>query len=142
MGKWTYAQKSHYNEFVESELENWVLMNQTTSKVDSNDKKMKIDGFILNKVVIGTVRRDQFLYTSLKFDYKFNSWLLQYFSLNFLIPPSLGSSFCFIPSFFFPLYHPHVEQIASIDPCPIKTFLKSLVIAIRQKITVQVSPPH
>ena len=48
-------------------------MNQTISKVDSNDKKMKIDGFILNKVVIGTVRRDQFLYTSLKFDYKFNS---------------------------------------------------------------------
>ena len=48
-------------------------MNQTTSKVDSNDKKMKIDGFILNKVVIGTVRGDQFLYISLKFDYKFNS---------------------------------------------------------------------
>ena len=43
-------------------------MNQTTSKMDSDDKKMKIDWFILNKVD----RRDQFLYISLKTDYKFN----------------------------------------------------------------------
>ena len=49
-------------------------MDQTTSKVDSNDKKMKIDWFNLKKIVIGTVRGDQFLYyISLKFDYKFNS---------------------------------------------------------------------
>ena len=37
------AQKAQYNEFVESRLENWALMNQTTTKVDSNDKKIKID---------------------------------------------------------------------------------------------------
>ena len=43
-------------------------MNQTTSKMDSNDKKMKIDWFILNKID----RRYQFLYISLKTDYKFN----------------------------------------------------------------------
>ena len=48
-------------------------MNQTTSKVDSNDKQMKIDWFILNKIVLNIVRGDQFLYISLKFDYKFNS---------------------------------------------------------------------
>ena len=48
-------------------------MNQTTNKVDSDDKQMKIDWFILNKIVIGTVRGYQFLYISLKFDYKFNS---------------------------------------------------------------------
>ena len=35
--------KTQYNEFVESGLENWILMNQTTSKVDFDDKKMKID---------------------------------------------------------------------------------------------------
>ena len=35
--------KPKYNEFIESGLENWALMSQTTSKVDPDDKKMKID---------------------------------------------------------------------------------------------------
>ena len=48
-------------------------MNHTTSRVDSDDNKMKIDWFILNKIVLSTVRGDQFLYISLKLDYKFNS---------------------------------------------------------------------
>ena len=52
-------------------MENWGLMNQTTSKVDFDDKKMKIDWFDIKKIVLGTVRGDQFLYISLKFDYKF-----------------------------------------------------------------------
>ena len=43
-------------------LENWDLMNQTTSKVDSEDKKMKIDWFNIKKIVLGIVREDQFLY--------------------------------------------------------------------------------
>ena len=54
-------------------MKNWALMSQTTSKVDLDDKKMKIDWFNLKKIVLGTVRGDQFLYISLKFDYKFNS---------------------------------------------------------------------
>ena len=37
---WTQAQKAQYNEFVEIELKNWVLMNWSTNKVGSNDKKM------------------------------------------------------------------------------------------------------
>ena len=36
-------------------------MNQTTSKVDPDDKKIKIDWFNLKKIVFDTVR-DQFLY--------------------------------------------------------------------------------
>ena len=64
------------NEFVESELENWILMNKITTKVDSNDKRMKIDKFKLKKIVLGTVWGGQFLNISLKFDYKYNSWLL------------------------------------------------------------------
>ena len=43
------------NEFVESELENWILMNKITTKVDSNDKRMKINKFKLKKIVLGTV---------------------------------------------------------------------------------------
>ena len=37
-------------------------MSQTISKVDSDDKKMKIDEFSLKKTVLGMVRGDQFLY--------------------------------------------------------------------------------
>ena len=35
-----------------------------------------------------------------------------------------------------------VDQIADLDTSPISTFLKSLGVAIRLKITVQVSPSH
>ena len=48
-------------------------MNQTTRKVDLDDKRMKIDKFKLTKIVLSTVRGDQFLYISLKLDYKFSS---------------------------------------------------------------------
>ena len=61
-GGWIQAQKVQNNEFVESELENQDLVNQTTSKVDLNDKRMKIDKFKLKKIVLDTVRGDQFLY--------------------------------------------------------------------------------
>ena len=60
-------------------------MNQIITKVDSDDKRMKMNKFELKKIVIGIVRGDQFLYISLKFDYKYNSGLLQCFSLSFSI---------------------------------------------------------
>ena len=33
---------------------NWALMNQTNIKVDPDDKKMKLDKFMVKKIVIGT----------------------------------------------------------------------------------------
>ena len=42
--------------------------------VDSNDNKVKIDWFYLKKIVIGTVRGDQFLYIILEVDYKYSSY--------------------------------------------------------------------
>ena len=48
-------------------------MDQITIKVNSDDERMKMNKFELKKIVIGTVRGDQFLYISLKFDYKYNS---------------------------------------------------------------------
>ena len=38
--RWTKAQKARNNKFVKNELENWVLMNQTSTIVDLDDKKM------------------------------------------------------------------------------------------------------
>ena len=60
-------------------------MSWTTKKVGSNHKNRKIDWFKLKEIVPNTVQEDQFLYVTHKFGYKFNSWLLQYFSLNFSI---------------------------------------------------------
>ena len=42
--------------------------------VDSNDNKVKIDWFYLKKVVLGTIREDQFLYIIFEVDYKYNSY--------------------------------------------------------------------
>ena len=61
-------------------------MNQTNIKVDLDDKKMKLDRFVVKKIVLGTIRGDQFLYLSFKFDYKVSSRFLQCFSLCFPIP--------------------------------------------------------
>ena len=33
-------------------------MNQTITKVDSDDKRMKIDKFKLKKIVLGTIQED------------------------------------------------------------------------------------
>ena len=49
------AQKAQHNKFVESELENWARMSWMANKVDSNDKNRKVDGFQLEKVVLGQV---------------------------------------------------------------------------------------
>ena len=48
-------------------------MNQITTKVDSDDKRMKIDKFKLQKIVLDTVQGDRLLYIAIKFDYKFGS---------------------------------------------------------------------
>ena len=39
-------------------------MSLTTSKVDPDDKKMKIDWFNLKKIVLDTIRGDPFFYIS------------------------------------------------------------------------------
>ena len=83
---WTLAQKAQNNEFVESGLENWVKMSWITNKVGSVDKNRENDWIKLEKIVLGIVRGDQFLYIPYKFDYKVGSWLLQCFSCDFSIP--------------------------------------------------------
>ena len=60
--EWTLAQKVQNNEFIESGLENWALMSYTTSKIDLDDMKRKVDWFELKKIVLGQVRGDQFIY--------------------------------------------------------------------------------
>ena len=109
--------------------------------MDLEDNKVKVKWIYLRKFVLGTIRRDQFLYILFEFGYIYN---FDCYSVSFSIlrSPSLGSSFLFILPSSFPFYPPHVKQIAGIDLCPISTFLKSLVVAVRLKITVQVSLSH
>ena len=103
-------------------------MSQIITKLDSDDKRMKIDKFKLKNIVINTVWGDQFLYTSHKFDYKFGFWLLQCFSLDFSNPRSLSliAFFLFYTTFLFHLHPPRTDQMVSVDTCPISIFLKSL----------------
>ena len=56
------AQKAQYNEFVESGSENQALMSWVTIIMDPDHNKVKINQFYLKKVVISTIRGDQFLY--------------------------------------------------------------------------------
>ena len=51
-------------------------MTQTNIKVDPDDKKIKLDRFVVKKIVLGTVQGDQFIYLSFRFDYKVSSRLL------------------------------------------------------------------
>ena len=76
-------------------------MSWITNKADANDKNRKMDWFQLKRTVLGTVRGDQFLYISNKFDYKSVFWLLQCFSLDFFSPPPP------IPLRFLTLYTSH-----------------------------------
>ena len=137
------AQKAQYNEFIENGLENYALMNWTTIMVGLDDLKAKINKFYPKKIVLGTIRGDVFLYIylSFEFDYKSSSC---YYSIFLLISQSLSSgySFSFILSSFFHLHPPCVDQVSGVDSCPINTFLKSLGVAVRLKITVQISFPH
>ena len=42
-GRWTWAQKTQNNEFVESGLENWVKADWIANTVGSKDKNKKMD---------------------------------------------------------------------------------------------------
>ena len=57
----------------------------------------------------------------------------------FFSPLSPRVFFLFYTLFLFHLHPPRVDQIIGVDPCPINTFLKSLGVAVRLKIIVQVS---
>ena len=44
--EWTSVQRAQNNKFVENELENWALMNQTNVEVDLDDKWMKLQVYV------------------------------------------------------------------------------------------------
>ena len=59
--------KSPNNEFVENWLKNWVLINQTNLRMDSNIEIMKKKGFVLEQIVLSKIRGGLFFYVVLKF---------------------------------------------------------------------------
>ena len=114
-------------------------MSWVTVTMDPIDNKVKIDWIYIRKIVIGTVREDQFLYILFEICFKYN-FDCHSVSFSILRSPFLRVSPLFYTIFPFHLYPPH--QIASMDPCPISIFLKSWIVAVRLKTTVQVSFPH
>ena len=102
-------------------------MSWTTSKMDSNDKKRKIDWFELKKIVLGEVRGDQFIYIYIYISSLITNSVLDCYNVFLLVSrsPSLIDSF-FYTIFPFHLYPPRAGQIFGVDTCLISTFLKSL----------------
>ena len=123
--KRSQVQRAQYNEFVESELENQVLMSWITVRMDLEDNKVKVDKIYLRKFVLGTVRGDQFLHIILEVGYRYN---FDCYSVSFSILRSLSLrvSLLFYTTFPFHLYPSHANQIVGVGPYPISTFLKSL----------------
>ena len=104
--------------------------------VDLDDLKAKINRFYLKKIVLSIIRGDVFLYISLLNLITSPIFVTIMFFYSSSDPPSLGYSFSFILSSFFHLHPSGVDQVVGVDPCPIRTFLKSLGVAIRLKITI------
>ena len=117
-------------------------MNWTTITVGLDDLKAKINKFYLKKIVIGTIREEVFLYISLLNLITSPIFVATVFFYLSSDPLSSAYSFYFILPSFFHLHPLRVDQAVGIDSCSISTFLKSLGIAVRLKITVQVSLPH
>ena len=117
-------------------------MNWTMNRVDSNDKNRKLDWFKLKKIVIGTIQGDQFLCISHKFNYKFDSRLLQCFSLDFLIPfyHCLLLLLYSLPlSSLPPMFKPNCWCLILVPSVPSRSLY---VIVVKLKTTIQVSHPH
>ena len=61
--------------------------------MDPDDKKVKIDWFYPKRIVLSTIREDQFLYISLELDYRHSFCCYNVFLL--ILPPILSAFFIF-----------------------------------------------
>ena len=69
-------------------------MSWVTIIMDPNDNKIKIDWSYLKKIILDTVREDQFLYIILEVNYKYSFYCYR-ISLSILRSPSLKASLLF-----------------------------------------------
>ena len=84
------------------------------------------------------------LYISLRLIQIFKFFVIQSFLFWFSHDPLCnGILLLLYPLSFFHLSRPRIDQIANLlDTCPVSTFLKSLWVAVRLEVTVQISPPY
>ena len=73
--------------------------------MDSDDNKVKVNWFYIRKIILGTVRGDQFLYILFEVGYKYSSncynvsfLILRSFSLRVFLLIYTISPFSFLPS--------------------------------------------
>ena len=96
------AQRTQYNDFVESGLENQILLSQTTIIVDPNGKKVRINQFYLKKIVLGTIQGDHFLYIFLLNLITSLVSVVTVFFPQFFDPPPFRGFFLFYTIIFLP----------------------------------------
>ena len=94
--------------------------------MDLDHNKAKIDWFYLKKIILGTIRGDQFLYIFLEFGYKHSSCCYSVF-LSISRSHSLRVFFLFYIIFLLSsLPSTYRLDCWCVVPCPVSTFLKSL----------------
>ena len=98
--------KPKNNEFVESGSENWALVNQTNTRKDSDDKRMKRKEVVL-KISSSEIPRISVLLYYLRVRLQVQLWNLSLF-LPFFRSPHLVSSFSFYTHSPFHLHLPLV----------------------------------
>ena len=102
--------KSKNNEFVESGLENWVLVNQTNTGKDSDDKRMKRKRVVLKKS--SSAKSEEvcsfILLTSLITSLILECFFVSLFLFSFFRSPNLISSFFF---YTLPLFDLHLLPV-------------------------------
>ena len=100
-------------------------MNQIITKVDSDDKKMKMNKFELKKIVIA---QSEEISSCIFLSNLITNIILDCYNVFLLVSqsPPLIASFSFYTLFPFHLYPPRVGQLVGVDTCPISIFLKSL----------------
>ena len=130
------------NEFVESGLENWALVNQMNTGRDSNDKRMKRKRVVLKKNrPQPSLRRSVLIYYSqVRLQVWF--WNAILFFLHFFHPLiSLPPSSFILSSLFISIFHLYARWLVLIL-IPSAPPISPHVVAIRLKYTVQVSLLH
>ena len=100
-------------------------MNQIITKVDSDDKKTKMNKFELKKIVIA---QSEEISSCIFLSNLITNIILDCYNVFLLVSqsPPLIASFSFYTFFLYHFYLSRVGQMVGVDTCPISTFLKSL----------------
>jgi len=117
-------------------------MSWIANKVSPIDRNRETGSIELEKVILGMVRGDQFLYIHFKFDYRVGSWLLQCFSCDFSIPIHGGSFTLYSSLQTILILHLSIIQAVTRVLVPSDTLSALLWVIVAKAALFKGSSPH